>query len=225
MGAGPADAATDASQVVISEVYGGGGSTTSAWQRDYVELYNPTDQAVDLSGTSVQYRSSGGTSNPTGVTALTGSVPAKGYFLVGEGNRVGRRAGAGTGSQRLHRHEWHAPAPSSSPTRPRALPAPPTGSLTGDPAVLDLVGYGTSNTYESAAAAATSTSTSLERNAAGADTDDNANDLVIGSGTPGIAPHRRSRRATHRSRRRSPRSRAPATPARSPARRSRPRAS
>ena len=55
------------------------------WQRDYVELYNPTDQAVDLAGTSVQYRSASGSANPSGVTALSGSIPAKGYFLVGEG--------------------------------------------------------------------------------------------------------------------------------------------
>ena len=82
--AAPAVAAPDASDVVISEVYGGGGSTSSAWNRDYVELYNPTDEDIDLSGTSVQYRAAGGTSNPSGVTTLSGSVPAKGYFLVGE---------------------------------------------------------------------------------------------------------------------------------------------
>src|SRR3954451_12779074 len=81
--ASPSHAATDATKVVISEVYGGGGAAASTWSRDYVELYNPTDQAVDLSGTSVQYRSASGTANPSGVTALSGSIPAKGYFLVG----------------------------------------------------------------------------------------------------------------------------------------------
>ena len=66
-------------------MYGGGGAGASTWQRDYVELYNPTDQPVDLAGTSVQYRSATGTANPSGVTALSGTIPAKGYFLVGEG--------------------------------------------------------------------------------------------------------------------------------------------
>ncbi|MCW2760202.1 MAG: Endonuclease/exonuclease/phosphatase [Marmoricola sp.] len=187
MAVAPAEAATDASKVVISEVYGGGGSTTSSWQRDYVELYNPTDQAINLSGTSVQYRSSGGTANPTGVTTLTGSIPAKGYLLVGEA--VGS-AGA------------PVPAPGVSGTIPMsgtagtvflanqttALSSPPTGSLTNDTTVIDLVGYGTTNTYETAAAAPTSTTTSAARDAAGKDSDSNAADLVLAAGTPGVAP-------------------------------------
>ena len=105
--AAPAVAAPDASDVVISEVYGGGGSTSSAWNRDYVELYNPTDEDIDLSGTSVQYRASGGTSNPSGVTALSGSVPAKGYFLVGEATGSTGAAVPDARSQRVDRHEWH----------------------------------------------------------------------------------------------------------------------
>ena len=183
----PAQAATDASQVVISEVYGGGGSASSAWQRDYVELYNPTSQPIDLGGTSVQYRSSGGSANPAGVTALTGSVPAKGFYLVAES--------AGSAGQPL-------PTPDASggiamsgtagtvflASQPTALSSPPTGSLTGNPAVLDLVGYGSTNTFETAPTAATSTSASAARDLAGADTDDNSADLVVATGTPGAAP-------------------------------------
>ena len=45
----------------------------------------PPTRPVDLAGTSVQYRSATGTANPSGVTALSGTIPAKGYFLVGEG--------------------------------------------------------------------------------------------------------------------------------------------
>ena len=64
--------------------------TATTWS-----CYNPTDEAVDLSGTSVQYRSAGGTGNPSGVTPLSGSIPAEGYFLVGEAGSDGRRpAGA-----------------------------------------------------------------------------------------------------------------------------------
>ncbi len=54
------------SDVVINEVYGGGGNAGATYNRDYVELYNPTDASVPLDGTSVQYRSSGGSANPTG---------------------------------------------------------------------------------------------------------------------------------------------------------------
>src|SRR6478735_6742471 len=182
--AAPSLAATDASKVVISEVYGGGGAAASTWSRDYVELYNPTNQAVDLSGTSVQYRSATGTANPSGVTALSGSIPAKGYFLVGEGTGT-------TGAP--------VPSPAVSGSiqlsgsagtvflanQPTALTAPPTGSLTGNPAVLDVVGYGTSNTFEKAPAPATSASTAVERVAAGTDTDDNSTDFKTSAGSPG----------------------------------------
>ena len=79
-----------------------------------------------------------------------------------------------------------------------ALTAPPTGSLTGNPAVLDVVGYGTSNTYETAPATATSASTALERNAAGKDTDSNAADLALDAGYAGNRPGRRADRPADR---------------------------
>ncbi len=187
LAAPPAGAATDASKVVISEVYGGGGAAASTWQRDYVELYNPTDQAVDLGGTSVQYRSATGTANPSGVTPLSGSIPAKGYFLVGEGTGT---SGAPVPTPAVNGSISMSGTAATIflANQATALTAPPTGSLTGNPAVLDVVGYGTSNTFETAAAPATSTSTSAERNAAGADTDDNSHDFTIGTGTPGVGP-------------------------------------
>ena len=183
----PAQAATDASEVVISEVYGGGGSASSAWQRDYVELFNPTSQPVDLGGTSVQYRSSGGSADPTGVTALTGSIPAKGYYLVAEST--------GSAGQPLPQPDASGGIAMSGSAgtiflanQPTALSSPLTGSLTGNPAVLDLVGYGSTNTFETAPTTAPSTTSSVARNLTGADTDDNSADLVVATGTPGSAP-------------------------------------
>ena len=180
----PAQAATDASKVVISEVYGGGASGGATYERDFVELYNPTSQAVVLDGTSVQYRSSGGTGNPTGVTVLTGTIPARSTFLVGEG-------GTTTGATPL-------PTPDVSGSiglkatdgtiflaaQTTPLTAPSTGSVTASPTVLDVVGYGSTNTFEKAPAAAGSTTTSLARTATGVDTDDNSADLTVGAPTP-----------------------------------------
>ena len=181
---GSAAAATDASQVVISEVYGGGASGGATWQRDYVELYNPTDAAVDLSGTSVQYRSAAGSGNPSGVTVLSGSVPAQGYFLVAEG-------GTTAGAQPLPEANVSGSIGLSATAgtvflarQTTALTTPPTGSLTGDPAIIDVVGYGTSTTFETKAAPAPSTTTSVTRDATGRDTDDNSVDLVAGATSP-----------------------------------------
>ena len=44
-----------ANHVVISEFSGGNGSGTAATD-EFVELYNPTDAAVDLGGWMVQYK-------------------------------------------------------------------------------------------------------------------------------------------------------------------------
>ena len=45
-----ATAATDGSAAVISEVYGGGGNKGAAFTHDFIELYNPTDAPIDLTG-------------------------------------------------------------------------------------------------------------------------------------------------------------------------------
>ena len=184
----PAEAAVSGDQLVISEVYGGGGSATaSVVARDFVELHNPTSAPLSVAGLSVQYRSATGTGDPSGVVALTGTVPAGGRYLVGLGggpsgaplptpDASGTAAlAAGSGTVFLARGTT-------------ALTAPPTGSLTGDPRVVDLVGYGSSTTFEKAAAPTPSAATSVARDTAGKDTDDNGADLVVGAPTPGAAP-------------------------------------
>ncbi len=73
-----------ATHVVISEVYGGGGNSGSVYKNDFVELYNPTDAAISLAGWSIQYVSATNTSSSWAMTALTGSIPAHGFYLVQE---------------------------------------------------------------------------------------------------------------------------------------------
>ena len=185
----PAGAATNGEHLVISEVYGGGGGGSSAYRNDYVELYNPTAAAISVAGASVQYRSSGGIANPTGVTALSGSVPAQGYYLVA--------LGGGTTGEALPTPDATGSTAMSATAgtvflanQTTALTAPPTGSITGSGsgAIIDLVGYGSSNTFEKAATAAPSATTAVARDAAGKDTDDNSADLTVAAGTPGAAP-------------------------------------
>ena len=50
------------SQVVISQVYGGGGNTGAPYRNDFIELFNAGNSTVSLAGWSVQYASSSGTS-------------------------------------------------------------------------------------------------------------------------------------------------------------------
>ncbi|MGH8077071.1 MAG: lamin tail domain-containing protein, partial [Lysobacter sp.] len=67
-------------QVVISQVYGGGGNSGAPLRSDFIELHNNGATSVDLAGWSVQYGSSGGTSWQR--TNLSGSIAPGGYYLI-----------------------------------------------------------------------------------------------------------------------------------------------
>ncbi|MEO7368405.1 MAG: DNA/RNA non-specific endonuclease [Gemmatimonadaceae bacterium] len=70
-------------QLVISQVYGGGGNSGATLKNDFIEVFNPGQSAVSLTGYSVQYNSAGGT-GAWQVTNLSGSIPAGGYYLIQE---------------------------------------------------------------------------------------------------------------------------------------------
>src|SRR5512140_3704410 len=78
-----------ATGVVISQVYGGGGNAGSTYKNDFIELYNGGTTPVDLTGWSVQYASTSGTSW-TNKTNLTSVILAPGqYYLVQESAGTG----------------------------------------------------------------------------------------------------------------------------------------
>jgi hypothetical protein len=140
------------SGVVISAVYGGGGNIGSPdWSHDYVELFNAGSTAVNMNGWSVQYGAAAQTTW-TNITVLPNTTILPGqYFLIREA------AGTGGGGDPLPQPDHipptlrhmastsHKVALFSSST-PFAGGADPTGS----PDFVDMVGYGTSNSYEGA---------------------------------------------------------------------------
>ena len=163
-------------------MYGGGGNTGATYTNDFIELYNPTGSAISVEGMSVQWRSATGTAAATGVTPLSGSVPAGKHYLVQQS------AGAG----------GTTPLPTPNATGTIAMGAsngtamlvngttainPGTGIFAGNAAVLDLVGVA-SNVYEGAVGPGMSNTTSVSRNAAGTDTDSNAADFAAGAASP-----------------------------------------
>jgi hypothetical protein len=160
-------------KVVINEVYGGGGNSGAIWKNDFIELYNNEDYAVNLSGWSVQYASAAGTS--WAVTNLSGSIPAKGYYLIQQ---------AGTTSTSFS----SLPTPdatgtiSMSATAGKVALVNNTTALTGDCSELifvDLVGYSsTASCFEGSGPTATlSANTSAQRKIKGFDTNDNKEDF------------------------------------------------
>src|SRR5690349_12301978 len=77
-------AAQAVSDVVISQVYGGGGNTNAQYQRDFVELFNRSPVAQPIGGWSIQYSSATGTSwasNKVNIPAGA-TIAAGGYYLI-----------------------------------------------------------------------------------------------------------------------------------------------
>ncbi|WP_246205368.1 ExeM/NucH family extracellular endonuclease [Agromyces salentinus] len=184
LGAPPALAATDGSGVVINEVYARGGSANQPYLNKFVELYNPTNEAVSLAGWSLQYRSAGSTGPSTGVVELSKSIPAKGYFLVGLNSN-------GTTGAALPTPDVSKDVAPSGTAGSLFLANvatafnPGTGSIVNAANVVDYVGYGTSSNFEGAVAAYTgsnSTPGSISRTG-GVDTDVNSADFSF-SATP-----------------------------------------
>lgn len=166
--------------VVINEAYLRGGSSGATYLNKYVELYNPTDSAVSLLGWSLQYRSATGIANPTGIVALTKSIPAKGYYLI-EGN-ANSTAGVDWDDSVTPDDTTEVSWSGSSGTLVLANQStavnPGTGSIIGNDAVVDLLGYNSSNTFETAAASGAPGLTTALARTGGTDTDSNAADFA-----------------------------------------------
>lgn len=123
-------------QIVISQVFGGGGNANAPFRNDFIEIFNRGTTPISLSGWSVQYASAAASS--WSVTPLTSVTLQPGqYYLV-------QQAGGNNG----------APLPTPDATGTIAMAAtagkvalvksttPLSGACPTDPNIVDLVGYG-----------------------------------------------------------------------------------
>lgn len=78
-----------ATYVVISEIYGGGGNSGSTYKNDFIELYNPTNVDIDLTGWKIQYAAKAGNFSEQNNTELSGTIKANGYYLIQEAKGSG----------------------------------------------------------------------------------------------------------------------------------------
>ena len=67
-------------QVIIYEMYPGGGNSSAVYQDDFIVLYNTGSTSINLSTWSIQYASAAGTSWDK--QNLSGTIAAGGYFLI-----------------------------------------------------------------------------------------------------------------------------------------------
>ena len=75
-------AARPPSDVVISQIYGGGGNSGATYRNDFVELYNRGAGTVDLSGWSLQYSPAASNGLPFLVQPIGGIIGAGHYYLI-----------------------------------------------------------------------------------------------------------------------------------------------
>ncbi|MGE0393186.1 MAG: lamin tail domain-containing protein [Vicinamibacterales bacterium] len=169
------------SDVVISQVYGGGGNAGATYTNDFIELFNRGNAAVSVDGWSVQYVSAAGTGTWS-VTPLAGAIPPGGYYLVQQA------AGAG-GTTPL-------PAPDAVGTIALAAGSGKvalvgsttalTGACPAAAARKDLVGYGAASCFEGAgpSSALSNTTATLRKRGGCYDSDNNAVDFGAAAPAP-----------------------------------------
>ena len=181
--------------IVISQVYGGGGNNGAIFTNDFVELFNRGASTVSVAGWSIQYTSATGPGNfgsaANQITPLSGSLAPGHYLLVQEA------AGATTfASLPTPDVTDSTPIPMSATGGKVALvntttPLGCNGSSTPCSAaalatIVDLVGWDGANFYEGTGPAPTTSNlTAIFRKDGGnTDTDNNANDFVTGTPAP-----------------------------------------
>jgi hypothetical protein len=179
---------TTNAQVVISQVYGGGGNSGAIYTNDFIEIFNRGSVAQDLTGWSVQYASAAGTT--WAVQPLTAFTLQPGqYYLI--------QCAAGTNTFAA------LPTPDSLPVAPATglamsgangkvllanVTTAQTGLIPAGTEVVDLVGYGSTPTgFEGTGptgTALTSTTAVLRLNGGCTDTNNNASDFATAAPSP-----------------------------------------
>jgi predicted extracellular nuclease len=178
--AGTAYAAS--SDIVISQVYGGGGNSGAPYHNDFVELYNRGGSTVSISGWTLQYASSSG--NTWLSTPLSGSIAPGHHYLVQEAAGSGGGAALpppdATGSTRMS----SSSAKVALVTDSSELTC--SNACEGKAGVKDFVGYGSrASSSESAPTGNLSNTTAALRAGGGAvDTDDNSADFTVTAPAP-----------------------------------------
>ena len=170
--------------VVINEAFPNGGSGSAALSHRFIELLNTCEQAVNLTEWSLQYRARSSSGAPTSTVELSGEIQPGGHYLIQGGGNSGDGAtlpaadaetGAAIGAA--------AGGTFILATTAETLDGLPLESVVEQENVADLLGFGTTNTFESSPAPAGTNTQSISR-ADGLDTDDNSADFSRGEPSP-----------------------------------------
>ena len=176
--------AASASNVVISQIYGGGGNSGATLRNDFIELINSGNSTVDVTNWSVQYSSVSGTTwQVTSLCAAMSCTIAPGhYFLIQEAQGAG-------GTTNLPNPDAAGTISMSATAAKVALVSSATALSGACPAAnsfVDLVGYGSTTCFEGAGSspAPSNPTAAIRINNGCTDTDNNNSDFSTGSPTP-----------------------------------------
>jgi|GEM_PF-2142441 len=168
----------------IYQAYGGNTTTLTAgnYRYDYVVLRNRSSNAVDLTGSSLQYAATTGSSWTRVI--LAGVVPGDGYFLV-------RLNAAASGNELPLTFDQTSTAISAAATAGKFALVSNTTMLTGSCptiGVIDFLGYGVgTNCFEGTGVAPAPSTTTAVRRAGFGCTDSNNNNLDFTAVTHALA--------------------------------------
>jgi hypothetical protein len=177
-------AARPPSDVVISQIYGGGGNSGATYRNDFVELYNRGAGPVDLTGWSFQYSPAASNGQPFLVQPIGGSIGAGQYYLIqlASGGNVGSLLPVDANII----GNINISSTSGKVAIVNSFDALLGGCPIYDPHIMDLVGYGTADCSEGLKTAPTLSNTTADfRKAGGAqDTDVNGDDFLTPPAPP-----------------------------------------
>jgi len=177
-------------QIVINEVYGGGGNNGATLKNDFVELINSGTTVATLNGATLQYASAAGTFNQYHPLPDITLAPGQTYLIQEAAGTSGTvdlspdfiapiptNFGSGTNS---------APGFAMAGTNLKIVLANNAVQVTSptDSNVLDFVGVGSANQYEGSGPAPVMTNTTSTSRTNGVDTNNNAADFTNGTPTP-----------------------------------------
>ena len=171
--------------IVVSQVFAGGGNAGAPFTNDFVELFNRGSTTVDVSGWTIQYASASGTTWQA--TALSGSLAPGRHYLV----QLASAAAVGA----------PLPTPDATGTTNLAVSGGKVavvrdatalscggsaGSCAAVPSIADLVGYGGAVDFEGSgpAPAIDNTTAAVRADDGCADSDANATDFTAAAPAP-----------------------------------------
>jgi predicted extracellular nuclease len=169
--------------VVISQIYGGNGSTFAS---DYVELFNNGTTVENIAGWSIQYSSATGAGlfSGNGITALTGSLQPGQYYLAKLTTTSGPALPTADATGTTNVSSSAGKVVLVNVSTGLACNGGSTVCTSAQTAqIVDLVGFGNANYFEGTAAPALTSTTALLRVGNGC-TDTNVNSADFAPGTP-----------------------------------------